>query len=164
MTLREARWRDVFLLRQWRNHASTRAAMRSTEPIGMWEHLRWFWRVWRSKNTFQYVAIDDGRRVGSGRLDLIYLGDYNFPSNAPTIAAEIDVIIAPSCRNHGVGTVLIMALSRAAVKLGASRVYAVVKDDNRASLAAFGKVGFVGVPSGPVESDHGYQVLEYRRC
>ncbi len=164
MTLREARWRDVFLLRQWRNHASTRAAMRSTEPIGLWEHLRWFWRVWRSKDTFQYVASnEDGRRVGSGRLDLIYVGDYNFPSNAPSLATEIDVIVAPEMRGRGYGNVLITALTRAAVVLGTSRVYAVVKDDNRASLAAFGKAGFVGVPSGPVQTDYGYPVLEYRR-
>ncbi len=162
MTLREARWRDVLLLRRWRNDAGTRSAMRNTEPIGLWEHLRWFWKMKRREDVVQYVAWYGDEAVGTGRLDFMWLGSRASSFGAPMRIAEVDVVVAPDARNAGLGCEMIKRLADAGRMYGARRVYAVIRDDNRASLKAFAAAGFVGVPSGPVECDHGYQVMEYR--
>ena len=157
MTLRKARWRDVLRIWRWRNHPSTRAGMRNTKRIGLLEHIRWFWRVRRCPEVALYFAQWGRLAVGVGRLDFRGVGDGTL-----RLIAEMDVTIAPHLRHSGLGTELITLLAEAARALGACRVYAVIRDDNRASLRAFARARFVGVPPGPVQVDHGFQVMEHR--
>ncbi len=164
MNLREARWRDALRIWRWRNHPSTRDKMRNKEPIGLWEHLCWFWRVRHSDVVVQYVAWIEGVPVGSCRLDFSLMpGDLNFLAHVPIRIAEVDVVVAPDKRGQGLGREMIVLLAEAALALGVARVYAVIRKDNRVSLRAFSVAGFVDVPEARRAAEDKYLVLEYRR-
>ena len=145
MRLRKAGWRDVFMMWRWRNHQTSRKFQRDPKRIGLLEHVRWFWGIRKSNYVKQYIAFDGLTAIGSGRLDLARVGgDANPPLGNLIWIAEIDIVVAPDARGRGYGPKVITALMTNARHLyQAERVYAVISGDNRASLGAFRKAGFV---------------------
>jgi RimJ/RimL family protein N-acetyltransferase len=107
--------------------------MVATGRIGLWTHLRWFWRVRRSPTRRLYIAVDGRQVIGSTRLDL--LGDHG-------LIAEVDIVIAPTCRQRGYGRAVLAALTAEALALGIPRVRARIRLGNLVSRRAFTAAGY----------------------
>ena len=126
---------DEHLLLGWRNEASTRAASFGSNEISPEEHHRWFADKLRDPGCALFIVEEGGEPVGQVRLDLRGDGE-----------AEISIGLAPEARGRGIGREsLRQALLEAPRALGVSRLTALVKRENEASLAAFASVGFVVV-------------------
>lgn len=145
ITLRLAGWRDVLVLYRWRNHPTTRAMMRSTDPVSLTAHLRWFRATQRDPLRRLYMADEHiwSMRVGTGRLDL----------TPETAEVELSVTVAPDCRAVGYARPMIQLLVEEARALGYHRCIAMVRAENIVSRKAFRRCGFLEVTSADATSD-----------
>ena len=157
MTLREATWRDVFRIRRWRNHPSTRKQMGDTKRIGIAEHLRWFRRIQQRTDAVQFIVWCGPYRVGSARLH--FANVTAMPRGYYELHAGVDIVIAPKFRRRGYGTEAIRELLYEARQRGADRVVALVRGENVASHRTFLAAGF---SYAPCPGEKGSMVLERR--
>jgi RimJ/RimL family protein N-acetyltransferase len=67
--LRKAKELDLELLFEWRNHPSTRNASHNTHEISKEEHENWFQASLADPNIEIYIAEENGRPVGTVRVD-----------------------------------------------------------------------------------------------
>ena len=132
VTLRRATWRDCWRLWRWRNHPSTRAMMRHTHRIGVWEHVRWFRAATRDADHRVMVAVAKETAVGSVRLESVSLAGL----------VDIDVIVAPRHRGAGHAAIMIACVVDLAGQCGARGCRAVIRLDNLPSRRAFTRAGF----------------------
>ena len=130
--LRQAGWRDCWRLWRWRNHPTTRPMMRNREAVGLIEHVRWFAAALRQPARVVYIALANGRPVGSGRIDFSESGR----------VAEFDIVVAPRWRGHGYGAEIVRLLVDEAACAGAKTMVADIRNENFASLVAFEYAGF----------------------
>jgi RimJ/RimL family protein N-acetyltransferase len=143
LRLRPARPEDEDRLLTWRNEASTRQASLSSEEISEADHHRWLVRKLRDPDCALFIIEEAGRPLGQVRLDRI----------DPELA-EISIGLAPEARGRGRGReALRLCVLEAPRLLGVSRIRALVKSDNTASLAAFRASGFrvAGETPGAIE-------------
>lgn len=133
--LRAARPSDCERVWQLNNEASARAASRSTQPIPLADHVRWFnVRLGDPDTVLDIVEVGPGRAVGVVRLE--WRGE----------AAEISLAIDPAERGRGVGSATVRAAAAAAAaRWPGSPVVAWVAADNQASVRCFETAGFVRV-------------------
>lgn len=132
MELREAISADARLLFDWANDLGVRRMAFHQEPIAWGYHVRWLSRKLADPNTRIFIAVDaSGVPVGQIRFDIAQSH------------AEVDVHVAPRCRQRGLGAAIIAAGTEILFQdKGISQVTAIVKSENLASIKAFCKAGF----------------------
>lgn len=133
ISLRHATLEDCRRIWEWRNEEATREASFNTSYIPYEEHERWFSRRLSDPHTRIFIVMNaQGREIGYVRFE-IREGQ-----------AEISVSIDKDKRGKGYG---VAAIKSGSDHLLASepvqRIIAHIKRDNPASMAAFGRAGFV---------------------
>ena len=136
MILRPATLADADRLLRWRNDPETRAQSLSEHEVSLVDHLGWLSYILVHPVTPRlYIAEEEGRAVGTGRLDL------------DDSAAELSLTVAPEHRGRGLARQIIHLLVTEAGRLGHTLSIAQVKGRNARSLGAFLASGFL--PSSP---------------
>jgi RimJ/RimL family protein N-acetyltransferase len=138
VTLRAAREEDSELLMELRNDPDAVRFSVSGSAVTREEHERWFTRVRTDPSGCRvWIAEDMGEPVGQVRVDI---------SGG---SGTVSIAVGADHRGRGLATAMLKAL---VVKVGVedapSRLTAVVRSDNTASLRAFAAAGFRHVASG----------------
>jgi UDP-2,4-diacetamido-2,4,6-trideoxy-beta-L-altropyranose hydrolase len=137
VTLRPATVEDSEQVWLWRNDEETRQASFDSSPIPWATHEPWFLDSLTSGRRKIYVIVAGDQPSGVARLDL------------DGGQATVSIHLAPECRGRGLGPAALRALADLAFgDPGVDGLLASVKAENRASLSAFTKAGFVPVPAG----------------
>jgi RimJ/RimL family protein N-acetyltransferase len=131
--LRAATEEDAALLLEWRNDPVTRRWAFTEAAVAPDEHAAWLARKLADPRCLLWIAERDGVPVGQVRLDQDPDGD----------AAEISIALAPEFRGRGYAPlVLSRMVGEARDRLSVSRLRALVKPGNEASVRSFERVGF----------------------
>jgi RimJ/RimL family protein N-acetyltransferase len=138
VALRAAREEDSEMLLALRNDTDAVRFSLSGRAVTREEHERWFSRVRSDPSRCRvWVAEDGAVPVGQVRVDIA--GD----------SGTVSIAVGADHRGRGLATAMLQAL---VVKVGAehapSRLTAMVRSDNIASLQAFTAAGFRHVTSG----------------
>lgn len=133
LILRRVTKSDCELLWEWINDPDVRASSFRSEYIPIEEHQHWFFGKIKDCKFFQLIGLnDDNTPVGQVRFDIC------------EDEAEVDVSVARKYRGKGYSPELIRKGIQALLKETKVRtVHAFVKSENKASLQAFLKAGFV---------------------
>jgi L-amino acid N-acyltransferase YncA len=120
------------MLMAWRNDPDTVGFSVSRRAVTAEEHERWFRRVRDDPAHHRlWIAEDDGQPVGQVRVDVA--GD----------TGTVSIAVESGRRGRGLGTSMLQALlAKAAAEGVPSRLTALVRADNAASLRAFAATGF----------------------
>lgn len=131
VTLRRAAHDDCADVWRWRNEEESRRASFDPSPIPYDAHRAWFARSLARPDRLMYIVCAEGRPCGVARLDLA------------RPAATVSIFLTRARHGEGIGPAALRALAeRARSEHGLKRLVALVKPDNRASLAAFARAGF----------------------
>jgi RimJ/RimL family protein N-acetyltransferase len=132
VTLRAAREEDSEMLMALRNDPDAVRFSVTGRAVTSEEHERWFRTVRSDPSRCRiWIAEDGSTPVGQLRVDLD--GD----------SGTVSIAVAADHRGRGIGTAMLRALVIKAGAEGApSRLMAVVRSDNAASLHAFAAAGF----------------------
>ena len=131
VTLRAARADDASLIRDWRNDADTVRSSAIARPVSEAEHARWFAAALADPHRRLWVAEEHGVPVGQVRVDV----------NGE--AGVFSIVVAPAHRGRGLGQAMLRgALSEVEREGTATRLTALVREENLASMHAFEQVGF----------------------
>lgn len=145
--LRPAKPADCRPIWQWRNDEETRRQSLDSSFIPYEAHERWFAEALASDRRKLYVVLVESpnacvierEAAGVVRLDL------------DGSRGTVSIHLAPGHRGRGLGTAALRALANLAFEeLAMGELVASVKQDNRASLAAFEKAGFAVEETGAV--------------
>jgi len=131
INLRLALLSDNIRLWTWRNDQHSRAMSKDSRIIPWKEHQQWFLRALFDKDVIIFIAENDGRSIGTARLNI----DNN--------TALISLTIATDYRSRGYGRQLLRSLcayARDILKI--DTLYAEIKKNNIASLHCFEKEHF----------------------
>ncbi|MGB3492761.1 MAG: GNAT family protein [Elainellaceae cyanobacterium] len=141
------------MLWEWANDAIVRAASFSSDPIPWDSHIRWLSQKLNEPNCLFYIASDENNiPIGQVRFDV----DPSEPD-----VAEISINLAPNQRGYGYGSKLIdIAIAHLFRTISIQRVRALIKPDNRASIAAFERSHFQKIALRQVS---GNLALQYER-
>lgn len=123
---------DCSLLWEWANDPEVRAVSFSSEPIPWEQHVQWFESRLRDTHCILYIAVNS---------DYVPIGyvRYNIESNEAVVSISID----RKFRNQGYGSTLIRLASHKLFQVSdVTRIYAYIRQGNKASLCAFVKAGF----------------------
>ena len=123
--LRPAVKGDAELLFSWRNDSVTRAAFHNSDELTFTHHLRWLNSTLTNEKRKLYVALVDGKPVGTVRADKEVVG------------WVLSWTIAPNSRGRGFGSAMVRCLT----ELLRSPVRAEIKKDNIASVKIAESVG-----------------------
>ena len=122
--------------------AVRRAALISSNPIPREEHRAWFRDKLASPKTRIWVLNFHGLILGVVRYDL-----------TDPDTAEISIHVASAFRRRGLGLrMLVETRQRARDELGADRLRAIIRQENRPSIQTFTKAGFAGIDAKPVHN------------
>jgi UDP-2,4-diacetamido-2,4,6-trideoxy-beta-L-altropyranose hydrolase len=131
VTLRAARADDASLIRDWRNDADTVRSSAIARPVSDAEHARWFAATLTDAQRRLWLAEENGVPVGQVRVD--FNGD----------AGVFSIVVAPEHRGRGVGQAMLRgALAEVEREGGATRLVALAREENLASIHAFEQAGF----------------------
>ena len=127
--------RDCSTLWQWVNDPDVRKASFSSRLIGWNEHNDWFACKLRDEQCQWIIYEDEVTAVGTVRVDAV-----------SPLEGEISLTMAPEYRGQGLAPHL---LKRAVCQIFAgtalSRIRALIKPENTASVRAFERAGFICV-------------------
>lgn len=154
LRVRGARFDDSRLLWEWANDPQVRASSFSPQPIPWETHAAWFARKIGNKRSLILIAENaDGTPVAQIRFDR--RGNDNGPSDdLPENEWEVDVSVAKEMRGRGLASRLIQQGVRSLLREHAnSRVHALVKSANPASIKAFEQAGFRRVGEEQIRGD-----------
>lgn len=134
LSLRPAEIGDCELLWQWRNEETTRRSSFNSSYIPCEEHRKWFENtLGRGTSKILIILNEDKGEIGQVRLDM---ADEN--------SVEVNISIDAKERNKGYGsTALRFTCQYAKDVLNIAKVIAHIKEENRASINAFSKAGFI---------------------
>jgi RimJ/RimL family protein N-acetyltransferase len=132
MTVRKTVAADMKCYFEWANDESVRSNAFNTDPIAWETHCDWFELKLKDKNSYLYVAEDDGQALGQIRFDI------------DEDEAEISYSIDAAYRGRGLGVVLleIAIKSLAQERMNIKSILAKVKTENVPSKRIFQKLGF----------------------
>ena len=140
---------DWGFCRRLASDPGVRAASFNPEPPTFWGHLKWMWK-WAATSNGGVAIVIERRAVITGR----YLSGFEAPTGPwgpvglfraavlPGNRLEASVALLPDARGKGVGTESIALLSRWVAEGFGWPLYARIKMDNAASLAAFVRAGY----------------------
>ena len=89
------------------------------------------------------VIAEEPERRGAWVVGLAELSGFAIASHAAGVCELEAVVIAPSARRHGLGTLLVRAVLGWAQERGAARVQLEVRPSNQGALCLYGRLGFV---------------------
>lgn len=127
--LREVTQKDCNLLYEWVNDRTVRESSFNLDEISYDEHVSWFNKKLKSKDSFMYVLKVNQDDVGLIRLDKL---DYN--------SFLINYSIAKEYRGKGYATELLKLIKE---KYPLSLLIGKVKPTNIGSIKAFIKAGYI---------------------
>jgi len=131
---RLATGQDAVPIWEWRNDPVTRQNSLGTDGVQWEEHQSWLKRQLTDPAVRLYM-LDDQEHGPVAQVRYVRHDES---------CAEVHITVAPAVRGRGVGTrALRLTLPLAMWSLQVSRVTALIKADNKASLRAFGGAGFV---------------------
>jgi pseudaminic acid synthase len=131
VTLRRATEDDASRLLAWRNDPETRAMSVTGEEVTADQHRAFLAASLEGTERLLFVAEADGRPVGTVRLD-----------RRPVATLEVSLTVAPDERKKGFAASLLRAADGEAVRLGATRLVAVLRPSNVPSRKAFEAAGY----------------------
>jgi phosphinothricin acetyltransferase len=114
----------------------SRQATADTEPVRVEDRLVWF-QEHRPEERPIFVAEVDGQVAGWCSLSA-----YRPGRAALRATAEISYYIAPAYQRRGIGTALIEHALAACPALGIRHLFAIVLENNQASIKLLDKMGF----------------------
>lgn len=133
LRLRRAELEDSRFFWKTNNHPSVRANSIDTSSIPWEQHRKWYEASFESDTRMLWIAEFDSDRCGVVRMDLS--GDAD--------SAEISVALNPDYRGRGLGRECIrMSSERVLEQTEATRVDALVRPENEASIRAFEAAGY----------------------
>ena len=150
LSLRLAEEGDSKLLWQWRNEENTRKWSFNSAYVPYEEHENWFSNKLNSADSLILIVSDKGQNnIGQVRLDIRHDG-----------SAEVNISISAKERNKGYGSdALRLACQYALGKLNITKIIAHIKDENKASIRAFTKAGFINIGSLEFERHKAIEML-----
>lgn len=129
---------DCRLVMDWRNDPQTLAMFYHSEPKRWESFFKEYRRDYFKRAGFlPHFAVYKNKKIGFLRF-----APYEGPK-APRKAVELDVNLAPEWRGKGLGALTIREAARWAFAQGFQAAVAEVKIENKASIRAFKKAGFV---------------------
>lgn len=128
--LRPAVKEDAVFLYELVNDNECRKNSLCSDPIPWENHVEWFDRVLASAEKCIYICMDQGKRIGQGRLEKTESG------------CRLSYSIIPKKRGHGYGNRLLSLLEKEAMKSGWGTVYGEVLIQNEASARIFRHLGY----------------------
>jgi spore coat polysaccharide biosynthesis predicted glycosyltransferase SpsG/RimJ/RimL family protein N-acetyltransferase len=132
LEIRPAAIDDAALLLSWRNDPVTRASSRSTEEVGLADHMAWLERVLADPDRRLYVALDHGAPVATVRWDRHDSG-----------AWEASITVAASARGRGTAGAALRAAEAALDTPDPVLLVAAIHEDNLASRSLFTRAGYL---------------------
>ena len=150
ITLRPAQADDVDLWFRWANDPVTRAASFRSDPIKYEDHIVWFQESLTRPGRHLLLAMASGQTVAVLRFD----------REDDKSLAVISINVDPQARGSGIGTATLHAATVEASRLGFSKIIALIRPDNLASLRAFERVGYLKVGQ---ELVNGQPAMRYER-
>jgi UDP-2,4-diacetamido-2,4,6-trideoxy-beta-L-altropyranose hydrolase len=152
MNLRDAETDDARLLYEWANDQEVRSMAFDSDPIEWDGHKKWFEKSLQDPNTQIYVAVQNGKLVGQIRFTVIN-----------DLIAEVDVHIKAGLRGNGLGTQIIaLGVTHFFTKSSVQTIHAIIKSENKKSLRAFKKVGFIEVHKKLVNGQECFHMAKVR--
>jgi RimJ/RimL family protein N-acetyltransferase len=128
----EAGLEHAKLLFDWTNEKTVRINSLNTKPIKWEDHLKWFNEKLKSRQNHIFIYFSNSKPIGQVRLDLedqVWLIDYS---------VDIDF------RGRGLGTKIL----KKTINLETFNEFkAIVKEENKASIYVFKKLGFTPIKS-----------------
>ncbi len=142
ISLRLATQEDMCQIFEWRNHENTRRYFFNPAVIAWKDHVIWFNQILQDANRHLLIASYHDFPIGVMRLD------------CEKDQAEVDVYVSPGQAGQGYGTLMLKTLTGWTKQNLPSiqKLMAKVFMDNKASLKAFEKAGFIA----------SYQIFEKR--
>jgi len=134
LSLRPAEEGDCELLWQWRNEENTRRWSFNTDYVPYEEHKNWFLSKLNSADSEVLIVSDKSKRkIGQVRFDI-----------SPDGSAEVDISISVKERNKSYGSAALrLACQYALRKFNMAKVVAHIREENKASISAFTKAGYI---------------------
>lgn len=121
------------LILSWRSDEHARAMSTRTELLSEEEYWNHFSKAYfLLKELPPLFAVVDGKRVGFVGFDPV--DDEH--------GAMVSIVVAKDARGNGVGSRLLKEAVAFAKQQGCHTLYAIIKDENRASIHIFEKAGF----------------------
>ncbi len=130
MKLRKADINDAGTILEWRNDESTREGSFSKDIIQWEDHIKWYEKKLADENCLMFIAEDEGRSVGSLRIDI----DEN--------VGEISYMVAPEMRGRGYGKEILECTEKELPER-ISVLAGLVRKENQASIKCFENNGYV---------------------
>ncbi|GAB4407518.1 MAG: hypothetical protein Fur0044_00480 [Anaerolineae bacterium] len=133
LNLRPVSEQDCELLWRWVNEPGVRQSAFQSEYIPWEEHIQWFSKKLADPCCFHYIALNDENvPVGQIRFDV------------EGTEAEVDISLDTTKRGLGYGSLLISLGVKYLVRQASiTEIHSWVKVENRASIRAFTKAGFI---------------------
>ena len=150
ITFRPAQAEDVELWFSWANDPVTRAASFRSDPIKYEDHVVWFQKSLARPERHLLLAMASGQAVAVLRFD----------REDDKSLAVISINVAPQARGSGIGTATLHAATAEASRLGVSKIVALIRPDNLASLRTFERAGYLKVGE---EFVSGQPAMRYER-
>jgi L-amino acid N-acyltransferase YncA len=132
IVLRKATTKDCRFLFDLHVDPTVRKFSRQPEPFTLKHHKEWFENILQQPEQHLYVAMRNGRRVGSGRL-------------SPTgVGFQVSYAVCLKYRGKKVGRGIVeqLVLEAEALQGRGGKLYATVRADNLASLRSLVSGGF----------------------
>lgn len=152
ITLRRATAADVDRVFAWANDPVTRAVSFASAAIPYPEHVAWFERQLGDRDRNLLIAEHHGQPIAVVRLDRLVEHDE---------MCVVSINVAPEARGRGLGAAALAAATRHADALGFSRIRALIRPDNHASVRAFVRAGYVEAGTTEVA---GHDALVFERA
>lgn len=134
VSLRPAEEEDCEVLWRWRNEESTRKWSFNSNYIPYEEHKNWFLsKLNRADSEILIVSDEHKKKIGQARFDI-----------NPDGSAEVDISIIVRERNKGYASAALrLACQYVLKKFNIARVIVHIREENKASISAFTKAGFI---------------------
>jgi UDP-2,4-diacetamido-2,4,6-trideoxy-beta-L-altropyranose hydrolase len=151
VSVRRASHDDCRPIWEWANDAGTRAASFSSDPITWDRHVAWYAKKLSEPACYFYVVTDaKGPPIGMARYD-VEAGE-----------AVVSINIAPAQRGRGLGPAVLRSTAcKFFSESDVRKIVALIKPENRASVAAFERAGYHLLDEVSVE---GYDALRFVFC
>ncbi len=141
---------DCELIYKWANDPDVRAVSFSTEPIAWQEHVPWFKRELTDPDCILLIAQDQ---------DGCPLGQVRFEIDGNNREATISISIDSNFRGQGMGSSIVLLAEKELFKRRpVSRINALIKPQNYASIRTFERAGF---DRARLETVRGNEALRY---